>query len=164
MGTAPTVLEVPGHAPLRIPAGAFRAVNVTAHEEGTGRLLASGQISLEGRVGDVVVTYLGSERVAVSCGRTCEVDGAVAPRLSAVLAALQARAAALAARARTPRAAPAAPGTPVGAPGEAPTPATWIVRVDREKAEVGEAPDGGTPRILRLVQDGERYRFESGLP
>lgn len=165
---------LPGGGALVVPPGAFDAVNVTASTE-QGVLRARGQVSLQGRVGDAIVSYLGSERFQVRCGTACSISPPPVERLVPLLEALQARDAALQARDPAALQALAAATFEAGtearaalggaALSEAPPAVTaWLVRVDREAAEVGEARGTAAPRPLRLVREASGWRFTSGLP
>lgn len=165
---------LPGGAALLVPPGAFDAVNVTASTE-AGVLRARGQVSLEGRVGGAIVSYLGSERFVVRCGTACSLEAPPVERLVPLLEALRARDAALTARDPAALAGLAAAAWEAGPEARAgiaaaelpvaPPPVTaWLVRVDREVAEVGEARGEVAPRPLRLVREEAGWRFTSGLP
>ncbi len=161
-------------AALVVPAGAFDAVNVTASTE-RGVLRARGQVSLEGRVGAAIVSYLGSERFEVACAASCAPDAPPVERLVPLLGALRARDAALHARDAGALAALADPAWEAGPealarlggaelPPPPPAVTAWLVRVDREEAQVGEARGEGPPRPLRLRRTEGAWRFTSGLP
>ena len=102
---------------------------------------ADGTVSLPG--GEVALGYVGREDFEmVRCARArwCATDSPV-PALAAVVAVVA-----------------AAPGDPGR------TPVAWQIRVERDRAAVGEDAKGpgGAPaprRVLELVRDGDRWRL-----
>src|SRR5690606_39456817 len=63
-----------------------------AYARDGGELEGFAQLSIEGRVGEVALSYLGNERLLFRCGaRECSVRGPLAPRLEGVVEALVAR-------------------------------------------------------------------------
>jgi len=163
-------IEIPltGGRILEIPAGKLEAVAVDAGPGTRNAFDAFGQLSLAGRIDGVPVSYVGNERFRIRCGRTCRIDGPMAPRLAAVVEALVARRdalaagdpAALAALASTePRIDPE--GMRAAADREV---AGWFIRVEGDEAVVGEASPDGKQKRLQLVRAGDAWRFASGLP
>lgn len=133
-------VELPGSPePLEVPPGKLAFTGIHAEPDGRGTLQVFGQLSLEGWVGQRPVSYLGAEAFAVSCGRTCTVEGHPVPRLAGVLAAL-------------------APGAGERNAGG------WFVRVDRETALVAEASRDGTRQRRTLHREGERWVERHGAP
>jgi hypothetical protein len=131
----------PGAPPLELDLFPVRFADVTASFEG-GRATVVAMVEAEGRATfdgqSPSVSYIGRE---VFHMRPCQASWCPEPdrlsRLRGVLGALRARQEALAA---------AAPGRRVRA---------WQIRVERERAEVGEdlevPGDGGTPRRERAT-------------
>ncbi|HLV60767.1 MAG TPA: hypothetical protein VKY51_05125 [Fredinandcohnia sp.] len=140
-----------------------------AYRDERGGLEGFAQLAIEGKVGEIPISYLGNERIAFRCGSSsCSVDGPLARRLEGVAAALSARRRALAREDGPALSALDAEGRPF-AHDEVRTAAArpvsaWYVRVESGSAIVGEADPEGRQRRLRLVEREGGWRFEAGLP
>ncbi|HET9450505.1 MAG TPA: hypothetical protein VFO83_06465 [Aggregicoccus sp.] len=192
-------LRVPGApAPLRSRQLHFSRLSV-APGEGRAAALAHATLDFEGSLGGTKVSSLGVEQVPFTPGagrlgaERWEPAGSAAPRLVAVVAALEARRqaleagdlgrlAALAGRAPGTLPEPAAQGGPAAealaqvlAVGErAYRVEAWYLRLERDEATVGErwrltgtGPGGRVDlrgeRRLRLQRRGEEFFFSPGL-
>lgn len=127
------------------------------------------QLSIEGRVGEIPISYLGNEKLAFRCGASsCSVEGPLAQRLEGVAEALAARRRALERGDAVALAALDANGRPFSAEevreAAAREVAGWFVRVESGSAIVGEADAEGRQRRLRLGKREGSWRFEAGLP
>ncbi len=162
-------LPLSGGRSIQIPIGRIEATAVDTGARERSSFEAFGQLSIAGRVGEIPFSYVGNERFQVVCTTSCKVDGALAPRLVAVIEALLARRAALDARDPAAVAALAADGLRGSSPDEISTAAeravaAWFIRVEGNEAIVGEAgPDGGQKRLTLVGADGA-WRFAAGLP
>lgn len=164
-------IELEDGGRLEIPPGRIRATAVDAGGSDASVLEAFVQLEIEGKVGGLLVSYVGNERIQARCTTSCELLGPFAPRLQGVLLALGARREALGARDRGALAALAEEGTQRPGPtieevegAAARSPAGWFIRVMGEEAVVGEAAPDGSQKRLTLVRERDEWRFRSGLP
>lgn len=154
---------------LVVPPGGVKVLAMDAYARDGGELEGFAQLSIEGRVGKVALSYLGNERLLFRCGaRECSVRGPLAPRLEGVVEALVARRRALEAVDRDALGRLAL--EPVDLDEEEVRQAGsraargWFVRVETDSAIVGEADPDGRQRRLRLLRTEDGWRFETGLP
>lgn len=162
-------LGLPSGGELRIPPGGLAVLAMDAYKRDGGGLQAFAQLSLEGEVGGVSISYLGNEKMEFSCGaRACSLRGPLADRLVEVAAALVERRRALeeadlqglARLSLRP-----GPVDPDAVRQEASREArAWFVRVENEEAVVGEAGPDGVQRRLLLRRGQEGWRFAGGVP
>jgi hypothetical protein len=185
-------LPVPGApAPLRSERLRFSRVSV-APGEGGAPALARATLDFEGTLGESRVSSLGVEEVPFAPVRLGQARdwrpvGAAAPRLVAVVAALEARRQALEAGDTGRLERLVLPGTAPASPGAAAALSSvlslrergyrvkaWFVRLERDEATVGErwhmrgeGPGGPVDqrgeRRLRLVRRGEEFFFSPGV-
>lgn len=161
---------LPGGARIEVPPGRIEGMAVTAVPRERGELVASGRISLEGRLDGIPFSYLGDERFLVSCKGRCGIEGSPAPELEQVLQRLRERrraleaddVVALAALATEEGKREITEGDPATSRSRGAR--AWFIRVDREVALVGEAGGEGEQRKLVLRKEGADWRFVSGLP
>lgn len=168
LGEAGIELPLAAEATLRIPPGGVEVLAMDAYATEGGALDAFAQLSVDGTVGRVEVSYLGNERLALSCGaRRCEIEGELAARLRGVLEALVQRQQALRARdvgALSRLAAAPGPMAPEDLERQAGREvAAWYIRVETDSAIVGEADPAGAQRRLHLRDEGDGWRFVGGL-
>jgi len=166
-----TALSLARERTLQIPTGRIEALAVDAGREERGALEAFSQLAIEGRSGEVVVSYVGNERIRVRCTTSCKVEEPFAPRLAGVLEALWARRDALAAgdlAAITALAAASDRNPPPtleelrqAASRDA---AAWFIRVEGRTAVVGEAAADGSQKRLGLIREADGWAFSAGLP
>jgi hypothetical protein len=181
-------LALPGVGePLESQAHHFARITVNVDPEGE-RAVAWATLDLRGRLGSTEVSSLGVERVPfVRHGRDWVPEGLIAPRLAAVVRALELRRAALEAGSRERLAALLAPEAPAGG-GEGESELArlmelqrrryraeaWFLRLERDDAVATEAwrMEGQLPsrpvdergqRRLSLVRSGEEFFFSPGL-
>lgn len=166
-----TAIDLARDRSLRIPPGSIEAMAVDAGREDRGALEAFSQLAIEGRSGDVLVSYVGNERVRVRCTTSCRVEEPFAPRLAGVIEVLWARRDALVAEDlaaiigmasaddRNPpptleelRAAAAREGV------------AWFIRVEGRTAVVGEAAGDGSQKRLSMIREEDGWAFSAGLP
>jgi len=154
---------------LVVPPGGMKVLAMDAYPRDGGELEGFAQLSIEGRVGELSVSYLGNERVLFRCGAAgCSVRGPLAPRLEGVIEALVSRRRAL--EAGDGEALARLALEPIPLPEEevrqAATRAVrgWYVRVETDSAIVGEADLEGRQRRLCLRRVDGGWRFETGLP
>lgn len=162
-------------AAVELPSGETLAIEgvevlaMDAYSRERGGLQGFAQLSIEGRVGDVSISYLGNETLDFRCGASsCSVRGPLARRLEGVADALVLRRRALASQDALALSRLAADGRPFteeevrGA--AAREVAGYFVRVESDAAIVGEADAEGRQRRMRLRQKEGGWRFEAGLP
>lgn len=181
-------LALPGVGePLASQAHHFARITVSV-DPGGERAVAWATLDLRGRLGSTEVSSLGVERVPfVRRGRDWVPEGLVAPRLAAVVRALELRRAALEAGSRERLAALLAPQAPAGGGEGEPELArlmelqrrryraeAWFLRLERDDAVATEAwrMEGQLPsrpvdergqRRLSLIRNGEEFFFSPGL-
>ncbi len=182
-------LAIPGaEAPLKSTALHFARITVNV-EPGGERAVAWATLDFDGTLGRTEVSSLGVERVPfVRRGREWRPEGLAAPRLAAVVGALEARRRALESGDRTALEALRAPGAEAeGGGGEAAElekvmglqrrhyrSEAWYLRLERDGAVASEEwhLEGQSPsrpveergrRQLSLVRGGEEFLFSPGL-
>lgn len=153
---------------LTIPAGRMQVSGLDAFRLGGGAIEAFGQVSLEGRVGEIPISYLGNERIDVLCTRTCELQGAPLDRLREVMELLLTRRESLESGEMGKLEQLATDPAPVQEEAFRQAaqrrPAAWFIRVEGDEAVVGEADAAGRQKRLLLRKDERGWRFQAGLP
>ncbi len=180
-------LAIPGAgAPLASVKHHFARITVSV-EPGGKRAVASATLDFAGRLGRIEVSSLGVEQVPfVLRGREWVPEGLAAPRLAAVVGALDARRRALEAGDRKTLMALRAPGAQGDPGGEAELDKVlslqrrrfqvraWYLRLERDEAVAteewrleGDLPsrpvDERGQRRLSLIRSGEEFLFSPGL-
>lgn len=169
LGEAGLSIELPSGETLVVPPGGVEVLAMDAYALERGGLEGFAQLSIEGRVGEVQVSYLGNERLEFRCSASaCSVQGPLARRLEGVVETLLSRRRALEARDATALGRLASNPRPL-ADGEVREAAErpvrgWYVRVETDSAIVGEADPEGRQRRMRLRFVDGSWRFEAGLP
>lgn len=153
----------------RLQVERLEVLAMDAYADERGGLEGFAQLSIEARVGEIPLSYLGNERLAFRCGASsCSVEGPVAQRLEGVAAALVARRRALAredAALLASLSADAQPFSGTELREAAARPVTgWFIRVESDSAIVGEADEGGKQRRMKLRLEQDGWRFVAGLP
>jgi hypothetical protein len=161
-------IELPSGENLAVPPGGVEVLAMDAYAR-DGGLEGFAQLSIEGRVGELHVSYLGNERLEFRCSASaCSVQGPLARRLEGVVETLLARR----------RALEAGDAVALGRLAASPLPLAdaevreaagrpvrgWYVRVESDSAIVGEADPEGRQRRMRLRFVDGSWLFEAGLP